>query len=135
MKTGIELIADERQRQVEVEGWTPKHDDEHDSGELALAAICYASPFPVKVKAWTSRPCSCRSDDCPHLGGVISSKESWRNPWPWDAEWDKRDKHDRIRQLVIAGALIAAEIDRRQRIEKLESYNGPQPTIEKHTRL
>jgi hypothetical protein len=26
--------------------------------------------------------------------------------------WDKRRKHDRRRKLVIAGALIAAEIDR-----------------------
>jgi hypothetical protein len=26
--------------------------------------------------------------------------------------WDKREKHSRIRRLEIAGALIAAEIDR-----------------------
>lgn len=28
MKTGIELIAEERQRQIEIEGWTAEHDKE-----------------------------------------------------------------------------------------------------------
>jgi hypothetical protein len=32
--------------------------------------------------------------------------------WPWSRNWDKRDKHSRTRRLEIAGALIAAEIDR-----------------------
>ena len=44
MSEGIRLIAAERQRQVDVEGWTPAHDDEHDEGELAIAAACYAAP-------------------------------------------------------------------------------------------
>lgn len=115
-KTGIELIAAERQRQIEAEGWTPEHDDEHDSGEMALAAICYASPFPLRVWAHTTRPCSCRSADCPHIGGLIETAKKWRDPWPWEAEWDKRKKHTRIQQLKIAGALIAAELDRLLRI-------------------
>jgi hypothetical protein len=34
MKSGIELIAAERQRQIEVEGWTASHDDNyHDAGQ------------------------------------------------------------------------------------------------------
>jgi hypothetical protein len=32
--------------------------------------------------------------------------------WPWAKKYDKRAKHPRLRQLAIAGALIAAEIDR-----------------------
>jgi len=32
MKTGVELIADERQRQIEVEGWTAEHDDANEYG-------------------------------------------------------------------------------------------------------
>ena len=36
MKTGIELITEERQRQIEVEGWTPEHDAKHAFGEAAL---------------------------------------------------------------------------------------------------
>jgi hypothetical protein len=35
--------------------------------------------------------------------------------WPWDDEWYKPTPKDPIRQLVKAGALIAAEIDRFQR--------------------
>lgn len=34
----IDEIAAERQRQVEVEGWTAEHDDKHADGSLAQAA-------------------------------------------------------------------------------------------------
>lgn len=40
--TGIELIAEERRRQIEQEGYTPEHDDAQRDGELAHAAACYA---------------------------------------------------------------------------------------------
>jgi hypothetical protein len=42
MKTGIELIAEERQRQIEKEGWSLKHDQIHTDGQLAIAASVYA---------------------------------------------------------------------------------------------
>ncbi|PXB75626.1 hypothetical protein CW299_41965, partial [Pseudomonas aeruginosa] len=35
-------VQAERRRQVEAEGWTPKHDDEHADGQMAQAAGCYA---------------------------------------------------------------------------------------------
>ena len=35
--------------------------------------------------------------------------------WPWDMKWWKPSDEDPIRNLVKAGALIAAEIDRLQR--------------------
>jgi hypothetical protein len=38
--TGAEMIAAERQRQIEAEGWTPEHDDEHDDVEMVQAAAC-----------------------------------------------------------------------------------------------
>lgn len=44
MTTGADLIAAERQRQVEVEDWTPEYDARHRTGELARAAGCYAAP-------------------------------------------------------------------------------------------
>ncbi len=97
MKTGIELIAEERQRQIEIEGWTKEHDAQHKDCELVKAAICYADP------------------------NIYYNRENilikYRVPnkfWPkqWDIHWFKPT--DRIRDLVKAGALIAAEIDRLQ---------------------
>ena len=102
---GIGDIAAERQRQVEGEGWTPKHDDQHPNGELVFAAVAYAAPEPVYRK---------RGDDL-----QVTYRDSF--PWEWDPKWDKRDKHDRRRQLLIAGALIVAEIDRIDRAAHKEA--------------
>lgn len=41
MKTGIELIAEERVRQITKEGWTLEHDYEHRRMELLQAAVTY----------------------------------------------------------------------------------------------
>jgi hypothetical protein len=133
---GLERIAAERKRQTEVEGWTQNHDDQHDNGEMALAAVAYASPLPVKVQGMVASDsdCGCREAACPHTSPF--GKKKWIDPWPWDAEWDKRKKHDRIRQLEIAGALIAAEIDRLERMERKSlrragiSFGGPATTGE-----
>lgn len=92
---GVELIAAERKRQVEKEGWSAGHDDEHDDGEIARAAACYA--LPPEVRAWKKLN---------HITDTL---------WPWFAEWWKPCPDDRVRELVKAGALIAAEIDRLQR--------------------
>ena len=94
MKTGIELIAEERARQVSKECWTPEHDDKHVDNELARAAACYALPL--------------RSFQYPPVG--------LERLWPWDWKWWKPTPDDRIRELSKAGALIAAEIDRLQRL-------------------
>ena len=95
MKTGIELIAEERQRQIEVEGYTPDHDDQHGYGELAMAAMCYAM-LPI----W-------RPAEMAPLG------------WPWSSPEPmngfKPTPDDRIRELVKAAALCVAEIERLQR--------------------
>lgn len=102
MKTGIELIAEERKRQVEEEGWTPEHDDKHEGGSLAVAGACYAleiaSGYTGKYRSEMYQQCA---DVC----------------WPWDESWWKPSTDDPVRQLVKAGALIAAEIDRLQRIK------------------
>lgn len=96
MKTGIELIAEERQRQIEKEGWTPEHDDQHNTGDLALAASAYA--FAELYRQTTSEG----YDTTPHI-------------WPFGRERWKPTPNDRIRELQKSGALIAAEIDRLQR--------------------
>lgn len=109
MKTGIERIAEERQRQIEKEGWTPEHDDDHELGELALAAACYAAQDEHLLVSGRRLVLEERFD----------KSVEYTDPWPWDEESDKRGKHDRIRQLEIAGALIAAEIDRIQRKQEI----------------
>lgn len=85
---GARLIAVERQRQVETEGWTPEHDAIHTQGELAASAVAYVQ-----------------------LAAGMSPQTVMRHYWPWDAKWLK-PSYDPIRNLVKAGALIAAEIDR-----------------------
>lgn len=99
---GLADIADERQRQISVEGWTPEHDNSHDKGEMAMAAACYAAPEPVFTKHISAQ-------------GQYSNEEYFYDAWPWSEQWDKRGKHDRRRRLVIAGALIVAELDRLDR--------------------
>lgn len=90
---GAALIAAERRRQVEAEGWTPEHDDAHDSGEMAVAATFYLDP---------------------PLGSGWG--EGAPDGWPWEPEaWKPKDQ---VSNLIRAGALIAAEIDRLQRAEQ-----------------
>jgi hypothetical protein len=115
-KTGVERIAAERKRQVEEEGWSPEHDDEHEDGELGLVAALYATPIRLYAKqensGWTA----------------------FHDPWPgsWDTEWDKRPPlgnevasvATRIRMLEKAGALIAAEIDRLLRAAPADGRKG-----------
>lgn len=87
---GAALIAIERQRQIEKEQWSAAHDDDHTDSELAAAGAAYALYAQAGAG---SHPAPC---------------------WPWHAEWWK-PTDDPVRNLVKAGALIAAEIDRLQR--------------------
>lgn len=99
-KSGVQLISDERKRQIEEEGWTPGHDDEHGVGDLACAAIAYTYEGIARQGEWTNF--------CRVPRGQVPKD------WPWAAGWWK-PKEDPVRNLVIAGALIAAEIDKLQR--------------------
>ncbi|QYG86553.1 ead/Ea22-like family protein [Citrobacter koseri] len=92
----LDVIA-ERQRQQSVEGWTPEHDDLHDSGELAGAAACYAHYTNARGWVFPTNPGDYQSADEP-------------NNWPWDPAWWKPTNPRR--DLVKAGALILAEIER-----------------------
>ena len=95
---GARDIVAERARQIEVEGWSPEHDDVQRIGELAAAAACYCHPEP-----WM--------DD---TKGVPFS-------WPWQRRWWKPTT--RRRDLVKAGALILAEIERLDRLERKALVN------------
>jgi hypothetical protein len=107
---GAALIAEERRRQIEAEGWTPEHDDAHTDGELALVAALFATPVPLMTVSLTNDQDALR----PRYRGLTIEAS---DPFPdhWDDKWDKREKVPRIRLLTMAGALIAAEIDRLQR--------------------
>lgn len=87
---GAFVITQERLRQISNEGWTPQHDADHTQAELTRAAVCYAE-FAI--------------------GRMVYQTNTPPSMWPWDAEWWKPSE-DPIRNLVKAGALIAAEIDR-----------------------
>lgn len=114
MKNGIELIAEERARQVAKEGWTAKHDDEHTGAEMATAAACYALPARQrkleKAHIQMDAARGCADPAMPYTVKVTVPRL-----WPWDPEWWKPCPRNRVRELVKAGALIAAEIDRLQR--------------------
>ena len=78
----LDVIA-ERRRQMEVEGWSPAHDDEHTDKSLADAAACYL---------------------------LYESPELVPKRWPWDPTWWK--PKDYRRNCVRAAALVIAEIER-----------------------
>lgn len=118
MKTGIELIGEERQRQIEVEGWNNLHDKDHENGELIGAAGCYVSSalnkqgYKTRMQIHLPAENGFLSGNTGDRGDRQLRKAGWYDAWPWDDKWDKRNKHDYQRSLVIAGALIAAELDR-----------------------
>lgn len=119
--TGLDLIRDERIRQIDDLGWTAEHDDSHIHGELAMVAACYAAGsagegiFVAEVRG----KASITIDDA----------------FPWHMDDDARFKDldgevtlprspdvryavdQRIRLLAKAGALAAAEIDRLERMK------------------
>jgi hypothetical protein len=116
---GVDLIAAERERQVAAEGWSSEHDDTHTNHEIALAAACYAAPDQI------------------YIGRADKYGVELRDAWPWELAADKRSRdvrawfphplglalmarpelrEMRVRELAKAGALIAAEIDRLQRV-------------------
>lgn len=112
MKTGSEMIAEERQRQIEVEGHDVTKDvGYYKHGEFIGAASCYAVSALNKLYYQNN----------PQSKLDIATLKMWdgEDAWPWSPELDKREKHDVVRSLVIAGALIAAELDRLNAEEKI----------------
>ncbi|MCO3773805.1 hypothetical protein QOU27_29885 [Pseudomonas aeruginosa] len=90
-------VQAERRRQVTAEGWTPEHDDEHACDEIAAFACFYA--MPPAARDWDAS--STGYGDT--LGEAIL-------PEGWEPKTG-----DRRRELVKAGGLILAEIERLDR--------------------
>lgn len=90
-------VLAERQRQIEKD-WTPEHDDEHVSEEIAAYAALYA--MPPAVREWPAEE--------------TGYGETWGEaikPYCWAPP----KLGDRRAELVKAGALILAEIERLDR--------------------
>jgi hypothetical protein len=96
---GVLLIADKARTNREHKGYTPEHDDLHDLSELIHAALAYANVALLQD----------------YKGDNELAKERPTH-WPFEPDaWKPSD--DPIRNLVHAGALIVAEIERLQRAQ------------------
>ena len=103
-KTVHEEIAAERRRQIEVEGFTAEHDADHAGGELFAAGKAY-------LMHATTRP----DADYRFYGPAAI--------WPWEARWWK--PKDRRRDLIRAGALFMAEMERPNQSLPRHRWRGP----------
>lgn len=90
LSPAMQAVIAERFRQIEAEGWSAEHDASHDRGELANAGAHYA-----------------------YYAGQDAPLPS---TWPWARQWWKPQNFRR--DLVRAGALILAEIERFDRMRK-----------------
>lgn len=104
-------LAGERHRQIAEEGFDTEHDDAHANGEIARAAACYAA--------------SAALDDDRAPSAYFEEVLEWL--WPWSVQWWK--PKDRRRDLVRAGALIVAEIERLDRSAARADAAEPKTTL------
>lgn len=90
MKTGIELIAQERREQIEKHGRTVELDFANNNrGEMLEAAMALMEE------------------------GLMDIEKEVLRPDGWDQNiWNKMMSKPQKERLIIAGALLAAEIDR-----------------------
>ncbi|WP_206167870.1 hypothetical protein [Variovorax boronicumulans] len=107
--TALAAVMLERRRQVDVEGWTPEHDDGHVNDEIAALACFYA--MPPGAREWPATETGYGHT----LGAAIV-------PEGWEAK-----EGDRWRELVKAGALILAEAARHYRAERKAQEVGARP--------
>lgn len=100
MKTGIELITEERQKQIDKHGFTAEHH--------ALNSEKWYSKNQLQTASFYLL-----DDD------ATAEQLKTRCPINWDMDWFYDLNHrDRKERLIIAGALIAAELDRLNYIEE-----------------
>lgn len=112
MVGGLALIATERVLQIEEKGWTPEHDDQHVNFELIKAAMYYCAYDEVAAEVFDLQG---YKDQIETLFPSTWA-DSWkkRRGFPEPTDWD----------LAKAGALIAAELDRRSSERKLNGTSA-----------
>jgi len=91
-----QAVIAERHRQIETEGWSIEHDDQHVSGELAQAGAVYAN-----------------------YAGARSEGAAPPPEWPWDGHWWRPAGFRR--DLIKAAALVVAEGEKFDRNRKRRS--------------
>jgi len=94
---GVYLIQEERYRQITTERFDIAHDLQNNSSDqLSFAAVAYALP----------------DDYCIRTENFNIIIPRWKFfPSSWQSSWFKLIPKDRLRELIKAGALIAAQID------------------------
>lgn len=120
MKTGIELIAQERKEQIEKHGIAIMEDvQNNDYGQLRIAA-CWMMPA---------------SDENYQQGEYHESEiEELLKACPpdWSKElWGYMVNKSTKERLIIAGALIAAELDRMIALENILELNRMHTELDK----
>lgn len=102
-------LYEERNRQIFDEGFSPERDvTEHQNGQLAMAAAAYLVSGTAAERQKGVFASSFGPD-------AFFVPECW--PMGWDPNWFKPG--DRRRNLVKAGALIIAELERLDRTKEL----------------
>lgn len=107
-RVGAELIEKERSRQIMTEGFDDAHDDAHAPGEMESAAASYLMAAAMQARY-------------PDDGLPPEPPPMWPTEWSTNIWW--KPSKDPVRNLVKAGALIAAAIDRIKRARN----TSPQP--------
>lgn len=105
---GVALIERERWRQISAAGFTGVHDDRYTDSELVAAALCYAT---LAIMQQTRLDAAEMLAGFPPIAG-----------YGWPPGWDWRPEPTSYANLVKAGALIAAELDRLSRLEEVPQW-------------
>jgi len=105
----IDLIKEERRRQIKEMGYDDKHDDEHDKEELIQASKCYLEQVLLNSHIMNF-------DDSYNEKLRLYRDVKIPKKWPPEFTPGSWNPDSPIKDLVKAAALIAAEIDRRLRI-------------------
>ncbi|EKT2105278.1 MULTISPECIES: hypothetical protein [Stenotrophomonas] len=117
LKTALDLVADERHRQVNEKGYSAEHDDEHAQEELAAAAAFYLLPSWMNQDV-VSVDANGAMEIAPLQQLVAGSAF---NPSAWEGlsrlEDDPEDDVEtRIQNVVRGLALGTAELERLLRL-------------------
>ena len=106
---GVVRIAQERRRQIAEEFYSAEYDDHYKKCELLRAAICYAEAGWILAGGGSLREV--------RTSGRIATV------WPWPRNLFK-PAEDPARNLEKAGALLAAEMDRLERLYLVAAAPG-----------